>query len=369
MKNIIFEYPIKETLGNVFRIIQGHQITDEEIYKSYGSIPVYTGAGELKGFWDKALVGKDDLPCLTYATKAFDGTIVIRNEIFDANNTAVLILKDKYKEIVLLEWISVILPKIFLEIMTSKEGVSYLNREIVEAIEINIPDRKTQEDLIIKHKAINERLDHAKELLRRCKALMNKFINIEYKTYQGKNVEIEECVGYMSGNSGLTEEFVYHTLQEEGKKYSILSSATEERTMMGTVPKCYINNKELKVFEGKEGLLVTRNGKAGQTRYLSEGTYTINDHAYILFVKPDSKYQINLKWLSIQYKSQFLMYSSNADNGTWNMTGFFKHTKIDIPNLQEQLSIVKKYEILERRIDSIENIKKHYSDLVSKEIA
>ena len=97
MKNMIFEYPIKETLGNVFRIIQGHQITDEEIYKSYGSIPVYTGAGELKGFWDKALVEKDDLPCLTYATKAFDGTIVIRNEIFDANNTAVLILKDKYK--------------------------------------------------------------------------------------------------------------------------------------------------------------------------------------------------------------------------------------------------------------------------------
>ena len=34
MKNMIFEYPIKETLGNVFRIIQGQQITDEEIYKS-----------------------------------------------------------------------------------------------------------------------------------------------------------------------------------------------------------------------------------------------------------------------------------------------------------------------------------------------
>lgn len=369
MKNMIFEYPIKETLGNVFRIIQGHQITDEEIYKSYGSIPVYTGAGELKGFWDKALVEKDDLPCLTYATKAFDGTIVIRNEIFDANNTAVLIIKDEYKGIVILEWISIILRKIFLNIMTSKEGVSYLNREIVEAIEINIPDRKTQENLIVKHKAINERLNRTKEILRRCEALRNKFINIEYETYQDKNVDISRCIDYMSGNSGLTEELIYHTLQMGSQKYPVLSSATEERTMMGVVPKCKINNKDLKVFEGKEGLLVTRNGKAGQTRYLIEGAYTINDHAYILFNKKDSKYHINLKWLAIQYRSQFLMYSSSADNGTWNMTGFFEHTKIDIPSKKEQDDIVASYEKLEKRIEMIIAIEKHYQNLLQKEIA
>lgn len=365
MKNMIFEYPIKETLGNVFRIIQGHQITDEEIYKSYGSIPVYTGAGELKGFWDKALVEKDDLPCLTYATKAFDGTIVIRNEIFDANNTAVLILKDKYKETVILEWISIVLPKIFLDIMTSKEGVSYLNREIVEAIEINIPDRKTQIDLIVKHKAINERLDRTKEILLRCEALRNKFINIEYKTYQDKNVEIAKCIDYISGTSNLTEEKNYQRLKSDGKQYLLLTGATAKENTFVTLGEA----TKAPRFTDREGLLVTRKGKAGMVRYLPKGQYTLNDDAYILHMRDDSQYEINLKWLSIQYKAEFLLYASNSDNGTWNMTGFFAHTKIDIPNLQEQLSVVKKYEYLERRIDAIEKIEKHYFNLISKEIA
>lgn len=93
----------------------------------------------------------------------------------------------------------------------------------------------------------------------------------------------------------------------------------------------------LKTFEGRDGLLVTRNGKAGQTPYLPEGKYTINDHAYILFPKENSPYEIDLRWLALQYRSQFFQYASSADNGTWNMTGFFKYTKIDIPQLDELL--------------------------------
>ena len=365
MKNMIFEYPIKETLGNVFRIIQGHQITDEEIYKSYGSIPVYTGAGELKGFWDKALVEKDDLPCLTYATKAFDGTIVIRNEIFDANNTAVLILKDKYKGIVLLEWISIILPKIFLDIMTSKEGVSYLNREIVEAIEINIPERETQENLIVKHNAINERLNHTKEILHRCEVLRNKFINIEYETYQGKNVDISKCIDYISGTSNLTEEKNYQRLKSDGKRFLLLTGATSKENAFVTLGE----TTKAPRFIDREGLLVTRKGKAGTIRYLPRGQYTLNDDAYILYMRDDSQYEINLKWLSIQYKTEFRLYASNSDNGTWNMTGFFEHTKIDIPSRKEQDDLVASYEKLEKRIEMITAIERHYQNLLQKEIA
>lgn len=122
-------------------------------------------------------------------------------------------------------------------------------------------------------------------------------------------------------------------------------------------------------FEGQEGLLVTRNGKAGQTKYLPSGKYTINDHAYILFVKDTSPYEINLKWLSLQYKQDFLSYASNSDNETWNMTGFFAYTKLDIPSIDEQLSIVKKYDTLLQRINTIEEIERKYCKLISKEIA
>lgn len=91
--------------------------------------------------------------------------------------------------------------------------------------------------------------------------------------------------------------------------------------------------------------------------------------AYILFVKDTSPYEINLKWLSLQYKQDFLSYASNSDNGTWNMTGFFAYTKLDIPSIDEQLSIVKKYDTLLQRINTIEEIERKYCKLISKEIA
>lgn len=170
--------------------------------------------------------------------------------------------------------------------------------------------------------------------------------SLSYTKYQARQVPISTVIGKMSGNSGLTEEFIYHAMQNDGEKYSVLSSATEDRTKMGEIPKCTINNKPLKVFEGQEGLLVTRNGKAGTTRYLPKGRYTINDHAYILYVKEESPYKINLRWLALQYRSEFLQFASNSDNGTWNMTGFFKQVKIDIPNIEEQNALVEIYDKL-----------------------
>lgn len=170
--------------------------------------------------------------------------------------------------------------------------------------------------------------------------------NLTYTNYQARQVPISLVIDKMSGNSGLTEEFIYHAMQNQGEKYTVLSSATEDRTKMGEIPLCTINGKPLKVFENREGLLVTRNGKAGMTRFLPKGKYTINDHAYILFVRDDSPYQIDLKWLAIQYRTEFLQFSSSSDNGTWNMTGFFRQVKIDIPIIAEQKELVKIYDKL-----------------------
>ena len=37
------------TIDDLFDVIQGHQITDEELYKIEGDIPVLTGKNEIKG--------------------------------------------------------------------------------------------------------------------------------------------------------------------------------------------------------------------------------------------------------------------------------------------------------------------------------
>lgn len=135
-------------LDTIARIIQGHQITDEEIYNQEGNIPIFTGPNDIKGYWGSKIIDSTDLPCLTYATKAFDGTVTIQQSIFDANNTAVLILKDEYKQIVELEWLQTILPNLFLKNATSKEGVSYLNKAIVQKLTIDIPKHGIQKNVL-----------------------------------------------------------------------------------------------------------------------------------------------------------------------------------------------------------------------------
>lgn len=148
-----------------------------------------------------------------------------------------------------------------------------------------------------------------------------------------------------------------------------MSSATQEENMLGEVPRCKINGKELKVFsKHKEGLLVVRKGKAGKAVYLEPGLYTLNDDAYILFVKETCPYQIHLKWLSIQYREEFLSYASSSDNGTWNMTGFFNHVVIDIPDYDEQLNIVRLYEKAEIIKSKINQLTDKLSILLNKEI-
>lgn len=189
-----------------------------------------------------------------------------------------------------------------------------------------------------------------------------------YKKYQAKQIPISEVLGYMSGNSGLTEEFIYKNTQLENREFKVLASSEEER-IMGYLPLCDINGKALKVYEGKEGLLVIRKGKAGKTRILKAGKYTINEDAYILFVRKECTYKINLKWLSIQYRDDFLSYASSSDNGTWNMTGFFKNVFIDIPDYNEQMKVVKEYIALEEYEQKNRSLIEKIQGIASKNFA
>ena len=109
--------------------------------------------------------------------------------------------------------------------------------------------------------------------------------------------------------------------------------------------------------------------KAGHTEFLVPGRYVVNDDAYILYVRDDCKYKIDLLWLSIQYRELFYQYSSSSDNGTWNMTGFFDYARIDIPQYEEQIAMVEKYQLVQKRIESIESIEEKYARLLTKEIA
>lgn len=292
------------------------------------------------------------------------------NEKFALNHHAGFItLRDNSRKIVNLEYFALFYQNFYRSLSVS-EGSKTLSLQQIYLEEFELPPYEVQTKIMKRLRPFVNRiqlLDDIKSSLEN--DFLKKEILLNISDFQAENVPISKVIGYVSGNSGLTEETIYTALQRQGVRYEVLSSATEDRTKMGEVSNFEINGKQIKTFEGQDGLLVARNGKAGTTRYLNPGKYTINDHAYILFVKPDCPYQINLKWLSIQYRQQFLEYTSSSDNGTWNMTGFFKNVEIDIPSIKEQNRLVDLWSMAEMYLERINNIQTSFNALVSKEFA
>jgi len=290
------------------------------------------------------------------------------NERFALNHHAGFITaREDATERVNLEFFAIYLQNFYRNLSVS-DGSKTLSLTQIYNEEFNLPTYDVQCRALKRLRGTASKIEQLLQIKAKLKSLVEKEFSVNYRSFQAKGVPISRCIDYMSGNTGLTEEAIYHTLQLETERYDVLSSATEERTMMGKMPMCMIEGRALKVFENKPGLLVTRNGKAGQTRFLNPGKYTINDHAYILFEKENSPYKIDLRWLGIQYRRSFLSFASSSDNGTWNMTGFFRYTSLDIPYLDEQVALVKEVEKIQRQIDGIDTIICRFSSLLSKEI-
>jgi restriction endonuclease S subunit len=205
-------------------------------------------------------------------------------------------------------------------------------------------------------------------LLSRINSLKKRALLVDYQKYQVKDSPVSNILDCYGGNTGLTEKEIYQTILTEGQRYKVLSASTSEETQLGSIPKVNLNGRELEVLEDKEGILVIRKGKAGITFYHEKGKYTLTDDAYFLTIKESCEYDISLKWLISQYRQIFFEYSSSSDNGTWNMTGFFKNVKIDIPSYEEQLELVKTYDYLESLQTKIEGIQVKIAQLFTRQI-
>lgn len=243
-----------------------------------------------------------------------------------------------------------------------------LTIDLIYSMDFNIPSYEIQKQIMSEIKKILTKKTKLYSILTKIQSLKNRFLDYKYSTYQARGVPIKILLNCLSGNSGLIEELIYEKSQLEGLRYTVLSSSTTEKTRLGQIPMCYINDKPLKVFEDKKGILVIRNGKAGTTFFLEKGKYTINDHAYILSLKKNLKYEVMLKWLMVQYRKDFFEYSSSSDNGTWNKTGFFKNMKVDLPSIDEQKKVLKVYEKLEQLEKKLGNIKNRIESLFTKQI-
>ena len=357
-------------LDNIFNIIQGHQITDEEIYKSQGEIPILTGKNEIKGFWNKKLIEDKDLPCISYPTKANSGEAYVQDKIFDANNTAILIPYVEWKEKIDLSWFAYRLSRLFPDIQTSKECVSYLNKEIVKEIDFDIPKKEEQ---IEEYKSISKILKIKSKLIKivqKINKIEESDLIIQYKKYQKKNYLAEDIFDCVGGNSGLTEQYIYQNLQNVGeRKYILLTGSikVDEKEKISLFAKPKDKSKKIIVFSG-EGIHVIRKGMAGKINYLKKGEYTLNDDAYILKVKKEFPLKLSLKWFTKVYAKVFMEFSSQSDNSTWNKDYFMENAKFDIPILDEQENMLKKFEKIEEYKEICNKILNKIELVLSKEI-
>lgn len=361
-----------------------HGLTDEAIYGSIKKegemIPLYGGNSQHS--YTERYISEHTRTIEDTDVNVFSGEGIIisldgsagcmtykRGERFSLNHHAGFItLKESEKDKVNLQFFALFMQNHYKALSVS-DGSKTLSLNQIYADDFYLPPKEIQDNIIGTMRNVFPKLESIKIISEKIAAILKRQLMTDYRKYQKRNINIGICIGYTSGNSGLTEEFLYNNIELKGKRYKILSSATLEENMLGEVPLCKIDGRELRVFpDNREGLLVIRKGKAGKTIFLEPGLYTLNDDAYILYVKESCPYKIHLKWLSIQYRQEFLSNASSADNGTWNMTGFFKNVVIDIPDYDEQLNVVRLYEKAERLKKRIDEIDKKISNLLEKEI-
>jgi len=290
------------------------------------------------------------------------------NEKFALNHHAGFFQhKEGFKQKVNLEFFALFLREKFKSISVS-EGSKTLTKDQIYNTELILPTFETQQSIMFHIKKLVALRRKYSRMLLSLNGISHKKLIYPYQSFQARDVPISDLLVCMSGNTGLTEETVYRTLQLAGKRYAILSGSTSINSSLGFVPSFRINNNPIKLFEGKEGIHVARKGKAGRITYLQPDRYTINDNAYILSLKSNVKYKISLKWLASQHRTEFLEYTSRSSNGTWNKTGFFEEVRIDVPQYAEQLEIVSIYTRLELLEEHLTNMVNKISNLFLKDV-
>ena len=255
---------------------------------------------------------------------------------------------------------------------TSREGVSYLNKDIVEDIDLQIPDKAVQEQQLRTYSRLKNIEAGCKAILRKIEQVDHLAPAFEYKTMQGRAVPVSDVFECISGNSGLTEEYLYqitNTVRGGERRYTLLTGSTDFDAA-SLIPRC-ADPKDadqlITVYEG-EGIHVVRKGQAGRIHYLPPGYYTLNDDAYILTLKKNCKLDISLSWVADTQRALFSEYATKSDNGTWSKSAFFEHASLDVPDRQEQNTVTQVTRTVRDIGSQLNELRARIASLLEKEL-
>lgn len=184
--------------------------------------------------------------------------------------------------------------------------------------------------------------------------------------------KIQDFFEIGSGNSGLTEEIIYLNQPKSEKTFvKVYSSSTQESTSMSFVDEGTLLEKNkkmvgLKIYQ-REGIIIIRNGKAGNMLYVNEKKYTMNDHAYVLYAKEKYGKDINLKYVLYRMRAlcELCVTSDKGGNRTFNKT-LFEKLEVVIPEIKEQDKIVEEYDKWETLYNYLLQKQQELQQMISK---
>jgi restriction endonuclease S subunit len=336
---------ISEKISTIFDFLPESNILEEYFYNHVGDYPVYSGQTEKQGIVAKIDTYEHELPCVTFTTYGVGaGKMFYREGKYTiGRNCMGLRPKQEYKEMIDLEWFAFSFQSLFYRYrIGDPQGQRSLNKLLLERVVVTVPEINAQKRQLEKYNRLLTLKRHINNIVTELSQTTNICKKFPEDMIIGKD-NIKTFFNIVGGNSGLTEEFIYHNLPENDEdKIEILTGATLERTAMGFVSKnAKPDNRRLKVFEGP-AVLIARKGYAGTMTYIPKGRFTTNDDAYIMTPKNEWKRKINLEWFRNEYQELFWrIVTSRSDNATFSKEYIERQTVL-LPQIDEQNRIVKK---------------------------
>ncbi len=335
---------LSNTIGNLFNFIPETNIIEEYLYNHGGDYPVYSGQTEGNGILGFIDSYNQQSPCVTFTTYGSAGKLFYREGKYTVGRNCMgLRPKKLYCNKINLKWFSFAFQNLFYRLrIGDKEGQRSLNKLLLERQPIVIPDIDIQVKQLGKYEKIEAIKHQTNRILRNLTNISNFSRKYPNSSIIAKG-KMDIFVSFIGGNSGLTEEFIYHNLPETKKdSVKILTSSTQERTSMGWISRnSKPKGKSIKIFRAPN-ILIARNGYAGTMTYCPVGEYTTNDHAYVLIPKQEWRKKINLEWFIYEYQELFFrIVTSNSDNATFNKE-YAGRQIIRIPHTNLQNEVVEK---------------------------
>lgn len=163
-----------------------------------------------------------------------------------------------------------------------------------------------------------------------------------------------EIVDIRGGNSSLTKNKIYYNMPEEREKsIPVYSGSTSSNNVIGYLDIDKV--RDIRIYQGP-AIIICRKGKSGKMRYIKDNLFTINDDAYVMYVKDKYCDKVNLKWLSFSLQKLFYTISTAKEaNGTFSKR-YAEKQIVDIPDMDKQIRQIYAYESLYKYKDILYEI-------------